>query len=402
MKTVSVTDKLADMPVVRDTVLSAAAAARGREGADPYAMTHSWVFTGPPGSGRSVVALAFAQALVCTDPVELGCGRCQACRDVLNDAHTDVEHVVPEGNVIGIDYVRDTIIPTAHSLPTIADWRVIIVEDSDRLRDDAANTLLKTIEEPPPRTVIILCAPSLAPEDFIPTLRSRCRHLYIPSPSTERIVRMLIDEENASESDARLAATSSLHHIGRARKLVRMPIMQNRRAQAINLAELIFHGDEAFKAVNALVTTAKKEIEETYATIDEEELKKLEGSLGVGAKGKGAQKAARFGAGAITDLQKEQKRRRTRAQTDVLDLALVDLAGIYRDAMLLHSGAELELTHPDFEPLAAELAERGSMAAFVETQEAIRQARQRLIGFVAPQLALDGMIGRIRKAFKAR
>lgn len=402
MRNVSVADRLGDMPTVRDAVFGAAAAARGREGADPYAMTHSWVFTGPPGSGRSVVALAFAQALVCTDPEELGCGRCQACADVVNGAHTDVEHVVPEGNVIGIDYVRDTIIPTAHSLPTISDWRVVIIEDADRLRDDAANTLLKTIEEPPARTAIVLCAPSLAPEDFIPTLRSRCRHLYIPSPSTERIVRMLVDEENATESDARLAATSSLHHIGRARKLVRLPIMQNRRAQAINLAELVFHGDEAFKAVNALVTTAKKEIEETYAEIDEKELKKLEDSLGMGAKGKGAQKAARGSAGAVSELQKEQKRRRTRAQTDVLDLALVDLAGIYRDAMLIHSGADVELTHPDFQPLAAQLAQRGDMAAFVEAQEAIRQARQRLLGFVSAQLALDGMIGRIRKAFNAR
>lgn len=395
-------ERLSDMPKVRETILSAAAAAQGLPDADRYAMTHSWVFTGPPGSGRSVVALAFAQALVCTTEGELGCGHCQACVDVLADAHTDVAHIVPEGNVIGIDLVRDTIIPTAHSLPTISRWRVIVIEDADRLRDDAANTLLKTIEEPPAHTVIILCAPSLAPEDFIPTLRSRCRHLYIPSPSTDRIVRLLTEEMGASEGDARLAATSSLHHIGRARKLVSMPIMQSRRAQAINLAELIFHGDQAFQAVNSLMKTVDKEIKETYDVIDERELKKLEDSLGMGAKGKGAQKAARGSAGALSDLQKEQKQRRTRARTDILDLALVDFAGIYRDAMLVSSGAEVELTHPDFEPLARELAQRGDLDAFVQAQEAIRECRERLIGFVAPQLALDGMIGRIRKALKVR
>lgn len=397
----SVAQRLGEQPGVRDAILAAAATARGRQGADPYAMTHSWVFTGPPGSGRSVAALAFAQALVCTDGAELGCGRCESCQAVMNDAHTDVAHVVPEGNVISIDYVRDTIIPTAHSLPTVASWRVVIIEDADRLRDDAANTLLKTIEEPPERTVIILCAPSLAPEDFIPTLRSRCRHVYIPSPSTEQIVRLLVDE-GASEHDARLAATSSLHHIGRARRLVKTPIMQNRRAQAINLAELIFSGDEAFKAVNSLINTTKKENDEIYDEIDEQELKKLEDSLGMGAKGKGAQKATRGSAGAIKELKQEQKRRRTRAQIDVLDLALMDLAGIYRDGMMISADAELELTHPDFRPLSEELARRGDMAAFVEAQDAIRQARERLLGFVSPQLALDGMLGRIRKAFHAR
>lgn len=410
--TISVADRLADMPKVRDVVLGAAAAAAsavavpedGRRQADAasYAMTHSWVFTGPPGSGRSVVALAFAQALVCTTPGALGCGDCQDCRDVLSGAHTDVMHVVPEGNVIGVDYVRDSIIPAAHSLPMVAKWRIIVVEDADRLQESAANTLLKTIEEPPAHTVIILCAPSLAPEDFIPTLRSRCRHLYIPSPSTDTIVRILTESEGATEADARLAATSSLHHIGRARKLVTKPIMQNRRAQVINLAELIFHGDQAFQAVNTLVKTVEKEIKETYDELDEQELKKLENSLGVGARGKGVQKASRDGAGAVSGLQKTQKQRRTRAKTDILDLALVDFAGIYRDAMLVQAGAEVELTHPDFEPLARELAGRGDIAAFVEAQEAIRECRLRLLGFVAPQLALDGMIGRIRKAFKVR
>lgn len=399
--TMSVADRLSDMPRVRDVILGAASAARGQEGAVSYAMSHSWVFTGPPGSGRSVVARAFAQSLVCSTEGELGCGHCEDCRDVQNGAHTDVMHVVPEGNIISIDFVRDTIIPTAHSLPTVSPWRVIVVEDADRLREDAANTLLKTIEEPPARTVIVLCAPSLAPEDFIPTLRSRCRHLYIPSPSTEQVVRILGEMDGTNAADARLAATSSLHHIGRARKLVTMPIMQNRRAQVINMAELIFHGDQAFQAVNTLVKTVEKEVKETYDEVDEAELKKVENSLGVGARGKGVQKATRD-AGALSGLQKTQKQRRTRAKTDILDLALIDFAGIYRDGMLLRAGADVELTHPDFEPLARELAQRGDLAAFVETQEAIRECRRRLLGFVAPQLALDGMIGRIRKAFRAR
>ncbi|WP_047258852.1 DNA polymerase III subunit delta' [Corynebacterium uterequi] len=396
----TVAEQLADTPTVRDVVLAAAAAARGHAGADPHAMTHSWVFTGPPGSGRSVAAMAFAQALTCTTDGALGCGRCEACRAVRAGAHTDVTRVVPEGNVISVDYVREVIIPAANSLPTVGGWRIIVIEDADRLREEAANALLKTIEEPPERTVIVLCAPSRAPEDFIPTLRSRCRHLYIPSPSTHRIVHLLVDELGVAEEHARLAATSSLHHIGRARKLVTMPVMQNRRSQAINLAEMLFHGDQAFQAVNGLLAAAKKEVDETYAEIDERELAKLENSLGVGAKGKGAQRASRQGAGAITDLQKQQKRRRTRAQTDIVDLALVDFAGVFRDAMMKSAGADVELTHPDFEPLAAELAEKASFDALVESQEAIRECRERIKGFVSPQLAMDGMLGRIRLALK--
>lgn len=402
----SVDEQLRDTPTVRDTILAAASAARGIPGADPYAMTHSWVFSGPPGSGRSVAARAFAQALVCQTEGALGCGRCQACRDVAADAHTDVERIVPEGNVISVSVVREKIIPTAHSLPTVAQWRVVIIEDADRLGAEAANALLKTIEEPPARTVIILCVPSLAPEDFLPTLRSRCRHLYIPSPSTQRVVDLLV-AEGFDERDARLAATSTLHHIGRARRLVSMPIMQNRRAQAIELADLIFHGDAAFKAVNGLISTTKKEIAETYDELDERELHKLEEALGVGAKGKGTQKSVRGSAGAINDLKKEQKRRRTRAQTDILDLALVDLAGVYRDAMMIAAGLEpgrgLELTHPDFEPLARKLAEAagGNLATFVAAHDAIRECRERLTKFASPQLAIDGMMGRLRLAFHA-
>ena len=396
MTTRSVSERLAGTPAVRETIMAAATAARGDGAA--YAMTHAWLFTGPPGAGRSNAALAFAAALMCENPDEIGCGRCKGCRDALAGAHTDLVHVVPREVVISADFVRDEIVAKAARLPTVAPWRVIIIENADRLHPRAADVLLKTVEEPPERTVIIMCAPSTDPRDFSQTLRSRCRHVYVPSPSEDEIVRILVDEEGATEHDARLAATASLRHVGRARLLVRTPEVQKRRAMAINLAELVFHGAQAFQAVGALIKAAEKEAVEAHKADDEAERAKLENALGKGAKGKGAAKALRGMASSVKQLEDDQKRRGTRRKRDMLDLVLVDLAGIYRDAMVVQSGAEIGLTHPDFEGLAREIASQVSAEGLVECQEAIAQCRERLGQNVTPAVAFNGMLGRIRLA----
>ncbi len=391
----SVSDRLADTPRVRETIMAAAAAARGI--GDPRAMTHSWLLTGPPGSGRSTTAVAFAAALVCTDPDTIGCGRCQGCLDALSDSHTDIVHVVPKELVIHVEAMRD-IVHQAARLPTVANWRVIIIDDADRFTEQAADAFLKTVEEPPAKTVIILSAPSTDPEDFSQTLRSRCRHLYIPAPSEDEIVRILTEEEGASLHDARLAAATSLRHIGRARLLVKNTDVQARRAQAINLAELVFHGDQAFQAVGALIAAAKKESVSAYAEEDEKERVELAQAVGVGARGKGAAKALRGSEAALRELEERQKKRSTRRGRDVLDLTLVDLAGVYRDAMVLKSGADVGLTHPDFEGLSAEIAARVDLAGLVACQDAIAKCRESLDQNVQPTIAFNGMLGRIRQA----
>lgn len=400
MTTRSVSERLADTPAVRETIMSAATAARGEGG---YAMTHAWLFTGPPGSGRSNAALAFAAALVCENPDVVGCGECKACRDALAGRHTDVVRVVPRGLFISVDYARE-IVRDAARLPTVAPWRVVIIENADRLHTRAADALLKTVEEPPEHTVIILCAPSDDPEDFSQTLRSRCRHLYIPAPSVDEVVRILTEEEGASESDARLAAATTMCHVGRARRLVRMGEdnkpnqSQIRRAMAINLAESVFAGARAFQEVGALIKAAEKEAVEAYAADDAAERRKLEEALGAGAKGKGAAKALRGVASSVKQLEDEQKRRGTRRKRDVFDLVLVDLAGVYRDALVVQSGASVPLTHPDFEGLAREIAERVSAEGLTECLDAISQCRERLGQNVLPMVAFNGMLGRIRLA----
>ncbi|WP_083323809.1 DNA polymerase III subunit delta' [Corynebacterium sp. HMSC036D03] len=402
VNTGSVAQRLADTPAVAQTILAAARAARG-EG-DLRAMSHSWLLTGPPGAGRSLAALCFAAALMCTSKDENGdpgCGQCAACRAVLEQQkHTDLVFVDPKEQFITVGEARD-VIGRAASLPSVAPWRVVIFNKADRLRNEAANALLKTVEEPPERTVIVMVAPSADPQDFSQTLRSRCRHLYIPSPSVEGVVKQLV-AEGASEHDARLAAVTSLQHVGRARHLVQDAGVQKRRAMAINLAEDVFHGSQAFQSVTALLKFIEKDAKDSHAESEEAERSKIEQSFGIGAKGKGASKAQRDARSALKELEELHKKRAKRRIADGLDIVLVDLAGIYRDALMLKVGAEVDMTHPDFAGLAGELAQCVSEDGLLAAQSAIRTCREQLPQNVTPQVAFDGMIGRLRLACGAR
>ncbi|MGH3992815.1 MAG: AAA family ATPase, partial [Pseudonocardiaceae bacterium] len=153
------------------------------------AMTHAWLFTGPPGSGRSVAARAFAAALQCTD-AEPGCGACQGCRTTLAGTHADVREVVPEGLSISVAEMR-ALVAGASRRPSAGRWQVLLIEDADRLTEGAANALLKAVEEPPPRTVFVLCAPSDHPEDIAVTLRSRCRPVGLRTPPAAAVGKVL-------------------------------------------------------------------------------------------------------------------------------------------------------------------------------------------------------------------
>ena len=407
-------DNLASPPAVVQTLIDAATTARqiARDGgagagagdagtARDSTFTHSWLFTGPPGSGRSVAARAFAAALVCSDPDEVGCGRCEHCRATLADAHGDVVFIQPHELSIGIDLMR-TVVDDAARLPTVSNWRVIILENADRLTEPAGNALLKTVEEPPERTIIILCAPSTDPEDIMVTLRSRCRHVYIPTPTIDQVTRILVSEGGVAEDDARLAAASSGGHIGRARHLVHNQKVQVRRANILNLSELIFHGDQAFQAVNSLIKGIEKEMVETLEPLEEQEREKLETSLGMGSRGKGVHKALQGTSGQLKALEENHKKRRTRFLRDALDLALIDLAGIYRDAVVIASGAEVGLTHPDMEGLSAELATKVTPEGLLDCLDAINKSREYFGQNVRPVVAMDALVGRLRKAYKVR
>ena len=174
---------------------SAAAAAAG------LAMTHAWLVTGPPGSGRSNAARAFAAALQCTGPVP-GCGQCKPCRDVMAGSHPDVVRLATEKLIITMDEVK-TLIGEAQRRPWTGRWRVILVEDADRMAERTTNVLLKSIEEPPPQTVWLLCTPSA--DDVLPTIRSRCRLVTLRIPPADA-VDQAARTTSPEQSLARIAA----------------------------------------------------------------------------------------------------------------------------------------------------------------------------------------------------
>lgn len=389
-------DSLAPGTVAHTMLYDAACAARRHE--DGPALTHSWLFTGPPGAGRSTAALAFAASLVCTNDDVVGCGHCDACRAALGGSHPDVTHVVPQELTLRVSEVRD-LIKVASTLPTEAPWRVLIIEDADRLRNEGANAFLKTVEEPPARTIIVLCAPST--EDMVVTLRSRCRHVYIPTPSVESVARVLMGQ-GVAQAPAMLAASATNQHIGRARHLATTKQAQVLRAQVLNVAELVYHGDVAFRTVGGLFEAIEAEVAASLEAKEAEEKVKLEQALGMGGKGKGAAKAARGTKGTVDELEKKQKLRRTRGARDGLDLALGDLAGLYRDALVHKGDAGVGLTHPDFEGLSKELAQKNSEEALLACIDALAQCRADVAANVRPAVALDALVGRLRLACGVR
>lgn len=375
------------------------------DGGQDAAMTHSWLFTGPPGSGRSVAAKAFATALVCDNPDIVGCGRCDQCRSAAAGSHPDITWVHTDGVVIQVAEARE-VIRTAAAMPTVAPWRIVVFEDADRFNDSSANALLKSIEEPPERTVFILCAPSTDPQDIAVTLRSRCRHLYVPTPSKQEVEAVLLADEKLglSPEQANWAADVSGGHIGRARHLASQDAARQKRATALRLPGLVYEGAGAYQFITELVKTATEEAAASVADRDAREVAELESALGVGAKGRGVAKAQVGSVGQIKELEKEQKNRRTRLLRDALDLALIDIAGLYRDAMMLAAGAVDNsgapvggYLHPDQSKVSGELARRNRPDSLVRCIDAVSECRTTLGFNVKPEVALTAMVGRLKE-----
>ena len=371
------------MTVWRDVIgQDSAVATLERAVTDPGAMTHAWLLTGPPGSGRSVAARAFAAALEC--PLN-GCGECRECRTAVDGTHADVDVVATEGLSIKVEQARELAAMSALR-PSVGPWRVIIVEDADRLTERAADALLKAIEEPVPRTVWILCAPSL--EDVVITIRSRSRHVRLRTPPAEAVAELLHRRDGVEMPMAMYAARAAQSHVGLARRLARDEGARIRRRDVISLAGRIHGVGDAIGAAADLASIADEESTAAAAERDTAEKQRLMELLGADPSARTQPPHIRS---QLAGLEKEQKARATRHSRDVLDRSLVDLLSVYRDALILHSGAALGLVNQDSLPIVQGVARSMSAEQLLQAMDAIGTARERIGLNVAPLLALEAM-----------
>jgi len=359
------------------------AVAASRTGIESQEMTHAWVLTGPPGSGRSSAAVAFAQALICPNN---GCGTCSDCNSAKTSGHPDVEVIRTEGLSIKVEEVRELLTRVAWA-PSMGGWRVVVMEDADRLTESAANALLKAIEEPGTRTVWLLCAPTL--HDVLATIRSRCRHLQLRTPSLEAVTSVLINRDNIAPGMADFTARVSQGHIGRAKYLATNESVRSNRKTIMQLPLHLGALAAAFQAAQTLVDLATTEANASSDERDEKEVEKLQEAYGKGATGRGM---ATGGAKAVKELEKEQKSRSTRMVRDSIDGALLDIATFYRDVMMVQSGNKDSMINTDMREQIESYAANSTSHSTINKINAIMEARENLARNSAPLVTCEALM----------
>lgn len=367
---------------LREVTSHADAALRGETGSG---MTHAWLFTGPPGSGRSNVARAFAAALQCPDA---GCGHCDACHTIAKGTHADVLVVRPSLVSFGVAETRD-LVRRAALAPAGRRWQIVIVEDADRLTDHAVNALLKTIEEPAPHTVWLLCAPT--PEDMLATVRSRCRHIRLRTPPSAAVAEAL-RREGADAELAEVAAHASQGHVGRARWLATDAAARTRRDDVLRTPVELASLDACLDAAARLLAAADDDASAATERVDARETGEMRTALGFGTEGRSPRQTE----SALRDLDARQRKRAKRQQRDALDRAMLDLVAFYRDVLARQLGADVPLVNLDVAERIAEVAGIGSPESTLRRIEGILACREALDANAATGLALESMMFALR------
>lgn len=347
-----------------------------------HAMTHAWLFTGPPGSGRSNAARAFAAALQCADG---GCGACQACVTSLSGAHPDVTVVRTERLSIGVDEVRE-LVRRAAMAPTLGRYQVLIVEDADRVTERGADALLKAIEEPAARTVWLLCAPTA--DDVIVTIRSRCRRVDLRTPSEAAVAELLQRRDGVEPELAAFAARAAQGHVGRARALARNEAARQTRTDILRLPQQLGSLGQCLEAAAQVVKSTGDEAAGVTAELDAREQAELSEALGMGTKG-ARPRSAQAALGALAD---EQKLRAKRLQRDALDRVLTELTSYYRDVLVVQTEAGSPVINAEFIEPIRDLAAHSTPAQTLRRLDALLACRTALETNVAPLLAMEALM----------
>lgn len=344
---------------------------------DESAMTHSWLITGPPGSGRSNLAYAFAAALLGGDEATQ--------RQVAARTHPDLGVLSTERVIIAIEEVRQLVASSQFS-PSVGRYRVMVIEDADRMAERTSNVLLKALEEPPPRTVWILCAPSEA--DLIPTIRSRVRTVRLRVPDVNEVADLLVRRDGVDPAVATRAAREAQSHIGMAHRLATNADARGRRERTLDVALGIRSVSDAVVAAASLLELAKADAEALTEEKDAEERDSALRSLGIEPGGT-IPPALRS---QLKNLEEDQKRRATRSLRDGIDRIMVDLLSLYRDILLVQLGVPGEPVNLDILDRVREAANASDAPQTLGTMDAIAIARRRIESNVAPALALEAML----------
>ena len=345
-------------------------------------MTHAWLFTGPPGSGRSNAAIAFAAALQCE---QAGCGECEACRTTLAGSHPDVLVTATERSVLTVDLARELVLKSALK-PVRGRWQVMVVEDADRLNDQANNALLKAIEEPVERTVWVLCAPNV--DDVLPTIRSRSRTVRLATPAVDDVAEFLVRRHDVPAALAAHAARASQGHIGRARALATDEEARRRRREVVTLPARLQSLGDCMGAAADIVELAKQDSESANESYRDQGMHAIDAVYGDDRRARGS----RSSKAAVKQLDDEVKARKRRAVNDTVDRVLMDLVSVYRDVIVLQQGASVGLVNDDVRGELEEFARRTTPEQNLRRIDAIYQAREQMLEFnTPPLLALESM-----------
>lgn len=344
-------------------------------------LAHAWLITGPAGSGRSNIAELFAAALIARSESE----RDHVLAQIRAKTHPDFSSLVSQKVIISIDEVR-ALAATSHFSPSSGRYRVILIEDADRMPERTSNVLLKSLEEPPERTIWILCAPSEA--DLIPTIRSRVRSLRLVTPSIDEVASLLAQRDGVEPERAAQAARLAQSHIGMARRLATDEEAMTRRQRTIELALNAQTLAEVMRATAELVAVAGEDAAALSAELDAQEREETLRNLGI-APGAAVPPALRS---QVKTLEENQKRRATRNLRDGIDRILTDLLSLYRDVLLTQLGAKTALVNEEFRPNIEQRAAASSAQQTLATLDAIETARDRISRNVTPALALEAML----------
>ena len=357
---------------------------------DPAAMTHAWLITGPPGSGRSTAAVAFAAALQCPDH---GCGTCSICTTAIAGSHPDVDLVRSETLSYGVDDAEE-LIKKAFLVPADAPWHIVVIEDGDRLTPAAANMLLKVLEEPPPHLVWLLCAPS--PEDVLATIRSRTRSVHLRTPSTGEVAEALRERYGVDPAMAAFAARASQGHIGRARALAVDDEARRRRQEVLRIPGGLRDLSSCFVAAEELLAMATEDAASITDALDVAEEESLMRAYGAGAEGVTKARFDKLADRALKDLRRVQASRRKRAVRDQLDRALVDLLTFYRDVLVLQVDAGVPLVNDEMRTQLMQEASTSTAADTGRRLDAIERGRLAVQANGALPLVLESMLVEVK------